>query len=100
MPTLNLVTKITIDDLLFIVSKLSQAEFFQFELGGKWLILDIVFREDDCWVRQENAAENLVILRNISFNLLNQEKTTKADTHAKRLKAGWDEPYFLKILNY
>jgi len=33
MPTLNLVTKITIDDLLLIVSKLSQAEFFQFELG-------------------------------------------------------------------
>ncbi len=33
MPTLNLVTEITIDDLLLVVSQLSQAEFFQFELG-------------------------------------------------------------------
>jgi len=33
MPTLNLVTEVTIDDLLLVVSQFCQAEFFQFELG-------------------------------------------------------------------
>ena len=68
------------------------------ENGLHWK-LDIAFREDECRVRQENAAQNLVVLRHIALNLLQQEKTTQAGTHAKRLKAGWDERYLLKLLN-
>jgi predicted transposase YbfD/YdcC len=68
------------------------------ENGLHWK-LDIAFREDECRVRQENAAENFVVLRHVALNLLNQEKTAKVGTHAKRLKAGWDERYLLKILN-
>lgn len=33
-------------------------------------ILDVVFREDDCRVRQGNAAQNLAALRHIALNLL------------------------------
>jgi predicted transposase YbfD/YdcC len=62
-------------------------------------VLDVAFREDDSRVRQGHAAENLAILRHIALNLLKQEKTAKIGVRNKRLKAGWDNDYLLKILS-
>lgn len=61
-------------------------------------VLDVAFREDDCRTRQGHAAENLAILRHIALNLLKQEQTAKVGIRNKRLKAGWDNDYLLKIL--
>lgn len=61
-------------------------------------ILDVAFREDDCRVRKGNGAYNFAILRRIALNLLKQEKSAKCGVKAKRLKAGWDEAYLLKVL--
>ncbi len=61
-------------------------------------VLDIAFREDECRVRQGNAAENFAILRHIALNLLKQEQTAQCGVKTKRLKAGWDEAYLLKVL--
>jgi predicted transposase YbfD/YdcC len=61
-------------------------------------ILDIAFREDESRVRTGHAAENLAIVRHLALNLLKQEKTAKIGTKAKRLKAGWDNDYLLKVL--
>lgn len=61
-------------------------------------VLDIAFREDACRVRQDNAAENLAVLRHIALNLLKQERTARCGIKNKRLKAGWDEAYLLKVL--
>jgi predicted transposase YbfD/YdcC len=61
-------------------------------------VLDIAFREDDSRVRKDNGPANFAILRHIALNLLKQEKSTKVGVKAKRLKAGWDEPYLLKVL--
>jgi len=62
-------------------------------------VLDIAFREDDCRVRKGNGAQNFAILRRIALNLLKQEKTAKCGIKAKRLKAGWDQNYLLKVLS-
>ncbi len=74
-------------------------------MRGHWAIenqlhwsLDVCFNEDACRTRTGNAAENLAVVRHIGLNLLKQEKTCKMGLKGKRLKAGWDESYLLKIL--
>ena len=62
-------------------------------------VLDIAFREDECRIRKGNGAQNFAILRHIALNLLKQEKTAKCGVKNKRLKAGWDESYLLKVLS-
>lgn len=62
-------------------------------------VLDVAFREDDSRVRVGNAPENLALVRKVTHNLLQQEKTLKRGVKTKRLMAGWDEVYLLKILN-
>ena len=62
-------------------------------------VLDVAFREDDSRVRIGHAAENLALVRKITHNLLQQEKTLKRGVKTKRLKAGWDRAYLLKVLN-
>lgn len=62
-------------------------------------VLDMAFREDDCRVRQGNAAQNLAVLRHMALNLLKQERTAKGGINAKRLLAAWNEDYLLKVLS-
>jgi predicted transposase YbfD/YdcC len=62
--------------------------------------LDIAFREDDSRVRTGHAAENFAILRHLALNLLKQETTCKLGIKSKRRKAGWDDAYLIKVLNF
>ncbi len=61
-------------------------------------VLDVAFDEDHSRVRKEHGPENFAILRHIALNLLQQERTEKLGTKAKRLQAGWDDEYLLKVL--
>lgn len=72
---------------------------------GHWAIenqlhwhLDVSFDEDACRVRKDHGPENLSRLRRIALNLLQQETTRKRGIKIKRLRAGWDHDYLLKVL--
>ena len=72
--------------------------FRSVENGLHWT-LDIAFREDDSRLRKDNSAQNFAVLRHIALNLLKQESSLKLGIKNKRLKAGWDNRYLLKVLS-
>ncbi len=61
-------------------------------------VLDVAFQEDDCRIRTDHAPENFTLLRHLALSALNQEKTAKLGIKNKRLRAGWDDDYLLKVL--
>lgn len=61
-------------------------------------VLDIAFREDAARIRTGYGAENFAVLRRIALNLLKRETSVKVGIKAKRLQAGWDNRYLLRVL--
>jgi len=97
----------TVERRYFISSLEANAKELLRCVRGHWAIenelhwcLDIGFREDNCQVREAVSAENLATLRHIGINLLKQEKSSKRGIEGKRKKAGWDENYLRKVLNF
>jgi predicted transposase YbfD/YdcC len=95
----------TVERRYFISSLAADAKQLLRAARGHWgienqlhWVLDIAFREDECRVRTGNGAQNFAVLRHIALNLLKREKTLKASIHGKRLKAGWDHNYLVKVL--
>jgi len=61
-------------------------------------ILDCAFDEDSQRTRSGYSAANMAIIRHIALNLIKAEKTSKVGIKNRRLKAGWDDAYLLKIM--
>jgi len=61
-------------------------------------VLDVSFREDESRIRKGNAPENFAVLRHIALNMIKKEKSRKKSIKSKRLRAGWDNDYLLKVL--
>lgn len=61
-------------------------------------VLDLAFRQDENRARVRHAARNLTTLHHLALNLLRQETSSRIGLQAKRLKAGWDHAYLLKVL--
>jgi hypothetical protein len=56
------------------------------------------FREEACRIRKGHGAETFSRLRRGALILLQREKREKLGIANKRLMAGWDPDYLLKIL--
>lgn len=61
-------------------------------------VLDMTFREDEQRKRIKYAAQNFAVIRKIALNLLKRENSKKLSLKTKRLKAGWDNNFLMKIL--
>lgn len=68
------------------------------ENGLHW-VLDVAFDEDGSRAHLKNAQATWVALRHLAaVNLLKRDKSLKVGVEAKRLRAGWDRNYLLKLL--
>lgn len=90
----------------YISSLTEKATDYQENIRSHWgvenklhWVSDVAFSEDASRKRNKNAAQNYSILLKIALNLLKNEKTEKQGIAGKRLKAGWNEKYLLKVLN-
>ena len=90
----------------YISSLENSANQYQKNIRSHWGIenklhwtLDVGFSEDSSRKRNKNAAQNYSVLLKIALNLLKNEKTEKQGIAGKRLKAGWNENYLLKVLS-
>lgn len=59
--------------------------------------LDVAFSEDASRKRNKNAAQNFPFILKIALNLLKNEKPDRQGIAGKRLRAGWDEDYRMKV---
>jgi len=89
----------------YILSKVLPAKKFAAVVASHWSIennlhwqLDVTFREDHCRIRKGNADANFSGLRRTALTMLKNEKTRKIGIKNKRLSAGWDAEYLLKVL--
>ena len=67
------------------------------ENGLHW-VLDVAMGQDHTRIRTGHAPENLAILQHLALNLLKQERTAKLGIKNKRLAAGWDHDYLLRVI--
>jgi hypothetical protein len=59
----------------------------------------VSFNEDGRRIRKDHGAENFSRLNRIALNLLKREASLKTGIKGKRLNAGWDHDYLLKLIS-
>jgi predicted transposase YbfD/YdcC len=98
--------KISYERRYYITShQQKSAQFIANTIRSHWHVenklhwqLDVSFDEDKLRLRSGNAAENISLINKIALNLLKNETTVSLGIKNKRLKAGWDNDYMLKVL--
>ncbi|WP_158288404.1 ISAs1 family transposase [Mucilaginibacter psychrotolerans] len=97
--------KSSLQDRYYISSLPADAAWFNSSVRSHWGIenhlhwqLDVGFGEDYNTTRNGQAAQNLALVRKMAINILKADKTSKLSLKARRLKAGWNENYLIKIL--
>jgi predicted transposase YbfD/YdcC len=60
-------------------------------------VMDMVFRDDECRVRTENAPANFTTIRHIALNLL-RRADSKDSLHLRRKIAAWDDEFRASLI--
>ena len=61
-------------------------------------VLDVAFREDECRVWANNAAENLVVLRHVALNLLRSARGVRGGISGRRKAAGYSDEARMRVM--
>jgi DDE family transposase len=60
-------------------------------------IMDMMFRDDECRIRTENAPANFTTLRHMAQNLY-RKSPAKDSMRLKRKTAAWDDDYLASLI--
>lgn len=102
----DLTGKVSIERRIYISSlKGIHASGMAAAVRGHWAVennlhwqLNISFGEDQNRTRKGHGAENYSRLCRIALNLLRRDTSIKAGIKTKRLNAGWDHDYLLRLI--
>ena len=61
-----------------------------------WL-MDMVFRDDECRIRRDNAPANFATIKHMASNLM-RAKADKHSMRARRRRAAWDDTYLENLV--
>ncbi len=97
--------KKSVEERFYISSLLDQAENYNSYIRQHWGVenslhwtLDMTFGEDYQRKRKDKAAQNFSLIQKFALNILKKDNSVKASLKNKRLMAGWDDEYLMKIL--
>ena len=60
-------------------------------------VMDMVFRDDECRIRKDNAPANFAVIKHIANNLL-RASPGKESMRLKRRMAAWDDDFLTKVV--
>ena len=60
-------------------------------------VLDMVFRDDECRIRKDNAPANFATIKHIASNLMRRQPDKKS-MRVKRRLAAWDDAYLASLI--
>ena len=66
------------------------------ENGLHW-VLDMVFRDDECRVRTDNAPANLATIKHMAYNVM-RRAATKDSMRLRRKVAAWDDDFLASLI--
>jgi predicted transposase YbfD/YdcC len=88
----------------YITSLPASAERIGLAIRGHWgienglhWVMDMVFRDDECRIRKDNAPANFATIKHMASNLLRQAPG-KDSLRVKRKVAAWDDDYLATII--
>ena len=88
----------------YITSLKADAERLGMAIRGHWgienglhWVMDMVFRDDECRIRRDNAPANFATVKHMASNLLRQAPG-KDSLRVKRKVAAWDDDYLAAIV--
>jgi predicted transposase YbfD/YdcC len=98
--------KSTVEHRYYLSSLIANAERMGEAVRGHWgienslhWVLDVVFNEDNARNKKDHSAANMTVIRHMAVNLVKGDKSSKASIRGRRLKAGWDDKYLLKLIS-
>ena len=93
------------EDIRYFITSLTDISAFARAVRSHWSIenqlhwsLDVIFREDACLIRKDNAPLNMNVLRKGAMRLLNTARTGKLTKKLMMLKASLDPLAMLDVL--
>ena len=96
--------KVTSETRFYITSLVLLANVIGPMIRAHWAIenslhwvMDMVFRDDECRVRTNNAPANFATCRHIAYNLT-RNAPGKDSIRLRRKTAGWDDDYLASLV--
>jgi predicted transposase YbfD/YdcC len=100
----ELAAKVERETRFYITSLTAPAETIGPMIRDHWAIenslhwvMDMVFRDDECRVRTENAPANFVTLKHMANNLI-RKAPGKDSQRLKRMTAAWDDDFLASLV--